>query len=93
MKPKISIITLGVNDLEESLKFYRDGLGWQTKGIMATEFKGDDKQAAGAILGCDLAGEIAAVGANVTKLKVGDPVFAMMPHDWGAQPRRCRPWR
>ena len=36
------------------------------------------------ILGCDLAGEIAEVGANVTRFKVGDPVFAMMPHDWGA---------
>jgi NADPH:quinone reductase-like Zn-dependent oxidoreductase len=36
------------------------------------------------ILGCDLAGDIAEVGANVTRFKVGDPVFAMMPHDWGA---------
>ena len=27
MKPKISIITLGVNDLAESVRFYRDGLG------------------------------------------------------------------
>ena len=35
-------------------------------------------------LGCDLAGEISAVGANVTTHKVGDAVFAMMPHDWGA---------
>ena len=40
------------------------------------------------ILGCDLAGEIAAVGANVKRLKVGDPVFAMMPHDWGAHAER-----
>ena len=29
MRQKISIITLGVHDLERSLKFYRDGLGWQ----------------------------------------------------------------
>src|SRR2546423_7198305 len=40
------------------------------------------------ILGCDLAGEIAEVGANVTRFKVGDPVFAMMPHDWGAHAER-----
>jgi hypothetical protein len=26
MKPRISVITLGVNDLETSLAFYRDGL-------------------------------------------------------------------
>ncbi len=31
MKPSISLITLGVSDLERSLTFYRDGLGWQTK--------------------------------------------------------------
>jgi uncharacterized protein len=30
MKPKISMITLGVNDLAASLVFYRDGLGFQT---------------------------------------------------------------
>jgi NADPH:quinone reductase-like Zn-dependent oxidoreductase len=36
------------------------------------------------ILGCDLSGEIAEIGSNVTRFKVGDPVFAMMPHDWGA---------
>jgi catechol 2,3-dioxygenase-like lactoylglutathione lyase family enzyme len=32
MKPKISIITLGVTDLERSTKFYRDGLGFPTHG-------------------------------------------------------------
>ncbi len=36
------------------------------------------------ILGCDLAGEMVQVGANVKQLAVGDEVFAMMPHDWGA---------
>jgi catechol 2,3-dioxygenase-like lactoylglutathione lyase family enzyme len=32
MKPKISVITLGVRDLEVSLKFYRDGLGFVPEG-------------------------------------------------------------
>ena len=32
MKPKISLITLGVADLEKSATFYRDGLGWPTEG-------------------------------------------------------------
>lgn len=27
MTPSISVITLGVNDLEQALAFYRDGLG------------------------------------------------------------------
>ena len=28
MKPRISMITLGVEDLERSIRFYRDGLGF-----------------------------------------------------------------
>src|SRR5262245_16744692 len=39
MKPRITLITLGVDDLERSLKFYRDGLGFPTKGIVGTEFE------------------------------------------------------
>ena len=39
MKPQIKVITLGVNDLEKSLAFYRDGLGLPTQGIMGTEFE------------------------------------------------------
>jgi len=38
-----------------------------------------------AILGCDLAGEVVRVGKAAKRLKVGDQVFAMMPHDYGAQ--------
>lgn len=38
MKPRISLITLGVDDLEASLRFYRDGLGLATDGIIGTEF-------------------------------------------------------
>ena len=40
MHPRISIITLAVNDLEKSLAFYRDGLGLETNGIIGTEFEG-----------------------------------------------------
>lgn len=32
MKPYISLITLGVADLERALRFYRDGLGWPLSG-------------------------------------------------------------
>ena len=39
MQPRISLITLGVNDLEVSLRFYRDGLGLATQGIIGTEFE------------------------------------------------------
>ena len=34
MKPRISLITLGVDDLERALRFYRDGLGLPTEGII-----------------------------------------------------------
>ena len=39
MKPRITIITLGVDDLERSLRFYRDGLGLATEGIIGKEFE------------------------------------------------------
>ena len=39
MKPRITVITLGVDDLDKSLRFYRDGLGLPTRGIMGTEFE------------------------------------------------------
>lgn len=38
MKPRISVITLGVDDLERALRFYRDGLGLATPGIIGQEF-------------------------------------------------------
>lgn len=39
MKPRISVLTLGVIDLEQSLIFYRDGLGFPTEGIIGREFE------------------------------------------------------
>ncbi len=47
MDPRISVITLGVDDLSRAIAFYRDGLGLQTAGIVGTEFKGDETHAAG----------------------------------------------
>ena len=38
MKPHITLITLGVDDLSRAVAFYRDGLGWETKGITGAEF-------------------------------------------------------
>ena len=39
MKPRITLITLGVDDLERSLRFYKDGLGLATEGIIGKEFE------------------------------------------------------
>ena len=39
MKPRITVITLCVDDLERSLRFYRDGLGLKTEGIVGKEFE------------------------------------------------------
>lgn len=39
MKPRISVLTIGVDDLERSLEFYRDGLGLPTEGIIGREFE------------------------------------------------------
>lgn len=39
MKPRITFITLGVDDLERSLRFYRDGLGLKTPGIVGRDIE------------------------------------------------------
>ena len=39
MKSRITVLTLGVDDLERSVKFYRDGLGLSTEGIIGAEFE------------------------------------------------------
>ena len=39
MQPRITVITIGVDDLERSLRFYRDGLGFKTEGIVGEEFE------------------------------------------------------
>ncbi|MGB7543313.1 MAG: VOC family protein, partial [Burkholderiales bacterium] len=39
MKPRLTVITIGVDDLERALRFYRDGLGLKTEGIIGKEFE------------------------------------------------------
>jgi catechol 2,3-dioxygenase-like lactoylglutathione lyase family enzyme len=41
MKPRITLITIGVDDLERAVRFYRDGLGLPTPGIVGQQFEHD----------------------------------------------------
>jgi len=50
MTPRISVLTLGVADLDRALAFYRDGLGLPTEGIVGGEYEH------GAVAFFDLAG-------------------------------------
>jgi len=50
MQARISVLTLGVQDLERSVTFYRDGLGLATEGVIGTEFEN------GAVAFFDLSG-------------------------------------
>lgn len=52
LKPRVTVITLGVDDIDAALRFYRDGLGLPTDGIVGTEFEH------GAVAFFDLAGGI-----------------------------------
>ena len=50
MKPRLDVITLGVDDLERALAFYRDGLGLQSNGVVAADLVDPMTGAAGAIV-------------------------------------------
>jgi uncharacterized protein len=50
MEPHIDVITIAVGDLDRSLAFYRDGLGLETTGVVATEFVDEETNASGAIV-------------------------------------------
>ena len=39
MTPRITLLTLGVDDLERAVAFYRDGLGFSTRGIIGTDIE------------------------------------------------------
>ena len=37
MEPKVSLLTLGVSDLQRAVAFYRDGLGWPKSEVGGDE--------------------------------------------------------
>ena len=39
MQPRVTLITLAVDDLQRALRFYRDGLGLPSAGIVGEEFE------------------------------------------------------
>ncbi len=39
MKPRVTVLTLGVDDLDRALRFYREGLGLDTEGIVGAELE------------------------------------------------------
>ena len=75
MKPRITVITLGVDDLERALHFYRDGLGWPTEGIIGQQFDH------GAVVFIDLQ----------AGLKLALWPRASLAHDTGLAPGRPNP--
>jgi len=58
MESRIHVITLAVADLERALVFYREGLGLDSAGVIATEFVGDDENPAGDIAMFHLDGKL-----------------------------------
>jgi catechol 2,3-dioxygenase-like lactoylglutathione lyase family enzyme len=56
MEPRIDMITLSVADLERALAFYREGIGLDSRGVIGTEFVGDDVEPNGAIAMFELQG-------------------------------------
>src|SRR5436189_4035191 len=63
--PRLNVITLAVDDLERSLAFYRDGLGLQTKGVVATDVVDEETGAAGAIVIFKLGGGLLLTSSRV----------------------------
>ena len=56
MDPRVHVITLAVDDLERSLSFYRDGLGWESTGIIGEQWTDEVSGANGATVLFELDG-------------------------------------
>ena len=55
-QPRINVVTLAVDDLERALRFYREGLGLASPGVIGAEWPGDERNAAGAVVMFELEG-------------------------------------
>lgn len=53
---RIDVLTLAVADLDRALAFYREGLGLQSRGVIGTEYVGNEVMPAGAIVTFELNG-------------------------------------
>jgi uncharacterized protein len=49
VEPRVDVITLAVEDLERALGFYRDGLGFESRGVIGTQWTDEESGANGAI--------------------------------------------
>ena len=49
METRVDVITLAVEDLERALRFYRDGLGFESRGVIGTQWTDEESGANGAI--------------------------------------------
>ena len=49
MDAAIHVLTLAVANLDRAVAFYRDGLGLETRGIVGTQWQGDQDNPAGAV--------------------------------------------
>ncbi len=56
MEARIDLITLAVADLERALHFYREGLGFASRGVIGTEWAGEESTPAGATVLFELRG-------------------------------------
>jgi uncharacterized protein len=50
MEQRINVITIAVDDLDRALAFYRDGLGLDTPGVIASEHVGDEDNPDGSVV-------------------------------------------
>ena len=50
MPARVDVLTLAVSDLERALRSYRDGLGLETEGVIATDLQDPLSGAAGAVV-------------------------------------------
>jgi uncharacterized protein len=49
VEPRVDVITLAVEDLERALRFYRDGLGFESRGVIGTQWTDEESGAHGAV--------------------------------------------